>query len=297
MSTTRAAVCTGLNEPWKTEEIEIDPPGNREVRVKMVWSGMCHSDEHLRDGRHQPDARGARDDGREVDVPGRRGPRGSGHRDRGRDQRDPGGRGRPRRRVLHPLLRHLLLVCLGPPEPVRPRDDDAGRRHDQRRHLPLPPGGREPEPHGAAGDVRRRDGRARELARAHQPVGQHEGGRADQLRDRHRLRLGGRPGQGHARRDRRGGRVRRRGLGGHSGRPHRRRAHHHRRRPGALQARAGQGDRCDAHRAVAARRPDDAPRAHHGPQRRRRHPDAGRAQGRPDRGRVLLRIQGRRGSW
>ena len=50
MTTTRAAVCTGLNEPWKTEEIELDPPGNREVRVKMVYSGMCHSDEHLRSG-------------------------------------------------------------------------------------------------------------------------------------------------------------------------------------------------------------------------------------------------------
>ena len=25
MSTVRAAVCTGLNEPWKTEEIDIDP--------------------------------------------------------------------------------------------------------------------------------------------------------------------------------------------------------------------------------------------------------------------------------
>ncbi|HEY2214142.1 MAG TPA: NDMA-dependent alcohol dehydrogenase [Acidimicrobiales bacterium] len=46
----RAAVCTGLDEPWKTEEIDIDPPGSREVRVKMVWSGMCHSDEHLRTG-------------------------------------------------------------------------------------------------------------------------------------------------------------------------------------------------------------------------------------------------------
>ena len=48
--TTRAVVCTGLNEPWKTEEIEIDPPGNREIRVKMVYAGMCHSDEHLRSG-------------------------------------------------------------------------------------------------------------------------------------------------------------------------------------------------------------------------------------------------------
>jgi NDMA-dependent alcohol dehydrogenase len=50
MTTTRAVVCSGLNEPWKTEEVEIDPPGNREVRVKMVYAGMCHSDEHLRSG-------------------------------------------------------------------------------------------------------------------------------------------------------------------------------------------------------------------------------------------------------
>jgi NDMA-dependent alcohol dehydrogenase len=50
MTTVRAAVCTGLNEPWKTEELEVDPPANREIRVKMVYSGMCHSDEHLRTG-------------------------------------------------------------------------------------------------------------------------------------------------------------------------------------------------------------------------------------------------------
>ncbi len=47
---TRAVVCSGLNEPWKTEEVEIDAPGNREILVKMVYSGMCHSDEHLRSG-------------------------------------------------------------------------------------------------------------------------------------------------------------------------------------------------------------------------------------------------------
>ena len=50
MTTVRAVVCTGLHEPWKTEEIEIDPPGNREVRVQMAWAGMCHSDEHVRAG-------------------------------------------------------------------------------------------------------------------------------------------------------------------------------------------------------------------------------------------------------
>jgi NDMA-dependent alcohol dehydrogenase len=47
---TRAAVCSGLHEPWKLEEITIDAPHAHEVRVKMAYAGMCHSDEHLRTG-------------------------------------------------------------------------------------------------------------------------------------------------------------------------------------------------------------------------------------------------------
>jgi S-(hydroxymethyl)glutathione dehydrogenase/alcohol dehydrogenase len=46
----RAAVCVGLQEPWKTEEIDVDPPATREVQVKLAFAGMCHSDEHLRSG-------------------------------------------------------------------------------------------------------------------------------------------------------------------------------------------------------------------------------------------------------
>jgi len=46
----RAAICFGVNEPWKIEEIDIDEPHAGEVKVRMVWSGMCHSDEHLRTG-------------------------------------------------------------------------------------------------------------------------------------------------------------------------------------------------------------------------------------------------------
>jgi len=46
----RAAVCSGLGEPWKVEEIDVDPPGPHEVVVEMVYAGMCHSDEHLRSG-------------------------------------------------------------------------------------------------------------------------------------------------------------------------------------------------------------------------------------------------------
>jgi NDMA-dependent alcohol dehydrogenase len=46
----RAAVCSGLEEPWKTEEVEIDAPHAHEVVVQMAYAGMCHSDEHLRHG-------------------------------------------------------------------------------------------------------------------------------------------------------------------------------------------------------------------------------------------------------
>ena len=46
----RAAVCTGLHEPWKVEDVEIGDPHANEVKVQMVYAGMCHSDEHLRTG-------------------------------------------------------------------------------------------------------------------------------------------------------------------------------------------------------------------------------------------------------
>jgi S-(hydroxymethyl)glutathione dehydrogenase/alcohol dehydrogenase len=39
-----------LHGPWHTETIEIDEPRANEVKVKMSFAGMCHSDEHLRTG-------------------------------------------------------------------------------------------------------------------------------------------------------------------------------------------------------------------------------------------------------
>ncbi|MFZ9482590.1 MAG: NDMA-dependent alcohol dehydrogenase [Ilumatobacteraceae bacterium] len=44
---TKAAILWERNTPWSVEEIELDPPKAGEVLVKMVASGMCHSDEHL----------------------------------------------------------------------------------------------------------------------------------------------------------------------------------------------------------------------------------------------------------
>lgn len=47
---TRAAVLRETMKPWSVEEIELDPPKQGEVLVKMVASGMCHSDEHVYTG-------------------------------------------------------------------------------------------------------------------------------------------------------------------------------------------------------------------------------------------------------
>lgn len=47
---TRAAVLWAPGEPWSVEEIELDEPQNGEVLVKMTATGLCHSDEHMRDG-------------------------------------------------------------------------------------------------------------------------------------------------------------------------------------------------------------------------------------------------------
>jgi len=50
---TRAAICWERNTPWSVEEIELDPPKAGEVSVRLVASGLCHSDEHIRNG-HMP---------------------------------------------------------------------------------------------------------------------------------------------------------------------------------------------------------------------------------------------------
>ena len=40
----KAAVCYGVKQPMVVEEVELDPPQAREVLVRMVASGVCHSD-------------------------------------------------------------------------------------------------------------------------------------------------------------------------------------------------------------------------------------------------------------
>jgi S-(hydroxymethyl)glutathione dehydrogenase/alcohol dehydrogenase len=50
----KAAIVTELNGPWHTELIDIDEPRAHEVKVKMAFAGMCHSDEHTRVGDMAP---------------------------------------------------------------------------------------------------------------------------------------------------------------------------------------------------------------------------------------------------
>src|ERR1041384_838064 len=44
---TRTAVIYALNEPMRVEEVELDAPREREVQVRMVAAGICHSDYHI----------------------------------------------------------------------------------------------------------------------------------------------------------------------------------------------------------------------------------------------------------
>jgi len=44
------AVFTGPGRPLSIERLRLDPPGPGEIRVRMVASGVCHSDLHVVDG-------------------------------------------------------------------------------------------------------------------------------------------------------------------------------------------------------------------------------------------------------
>lgn len=47
---TRAAIMWEYGKDWSVEEIELDPPKETEVLVRLVGSGLCHSDEHVLTG-------------------------------------------------------------------------------------------------------------------------------------------------------------------------------------------------------------------------------------------------------
>ena len=46
----KAAVMRAQHAPFEIEEIQIDKPGPREVLVRTVACGVCHSDLHVVEG-------------------------------------------------------------------------------------------------------------------------------------------------------------------------------------------------------------------------------------------------------
>ncbi|KUH95479.1 Zn-dependent alcohol dehydrogenase [Mycobacterium sp. IS-1556] len=46
----RAAILHDVGQQWSVEDFELDPPKAGEVLVEMAAAGLCHSDEHIRNG-------------------------------------------------------------------------------------------------------------------------------------------------------------------------------------------------------------------------------------------------------
>ena len=46
----KAAIFRALEQPLTIEDVEIDQPGPREVLIRTVASGVCHSDLHVLHG-------------------------------------------------------------------------------------------------------------------------------------------------------------------------------------------------------------------------------------------------------
>ncbi|KZT27000.1 class III ADH enzyme [Neolentinus lepideus HHB14362 ss-1] len=47
----KAAICWGAGEPLKIEEVEVAPPQAHEVRIRILYTGICHTDEYTRSGK------------------------------------------------------------------------------------------------------------------------------------------------------------------------------------------------------------------------------------------------------
>ena len=121
---TRAAVVRGPGEPWELTELDLDEPQEHEVLVRVMVCGLCHSDEHVREGGPY------------------RYPMVGGHEGAGIVEKVGPNVTRVREgehicTSWIPVLRPLPLLLDWPPEHVQ-RRAQRRHRHDAGRHLPLP---------------------------------------------------------------------------------------------------------------------------------------------------------------
>ncbi|KAG8796777.1 hypothetical protein FRC12_000027 [Ceratobasidium sp. 428] len=47
----KAGVCWGPGEPIVVEDVQVAPPKAGEVRIKILYTGICHTDEYTRSGK------------------------------------------------------------------------------------------------------------------------------------------------------------------------------------------------------------------------------------------------------
>ena len=122
-----AAVLKGVGEDVHVhDDIEIAPPGAGECKVKIVASGVCHSDLSVQNGT--------------IPLPP---PIVLGHEGAGIVEEVGEGvtvaeARRPRRAVLRAPVRRLLLLRPRPGLPLR-EERHGGRRRHARRHAPASP--------------------------------------------------------------------------------------------------------------------------------------------------------------
>ncbi|MCV7199161.1 Zn-dependent alcohol dehydrogenase [Mycobacterium angelicum] len=57
----RAAILYEYGRPWTVEEFQLDPPRAGEVLIRLAATGLCHSDEHIRQGKLAPPPETLRD--------------------------------------------------------------------------------------------------------------------------------------------------------------------------------------------------------------------------------------------
>ena len=240
----QASLVTELNGPWHTETIEIDEPHAFEVKVKMSYAGLCHSDEHLRTGDLVPDEAVVQIlSGRSSIYPVIGGHEGAGRRRVRRRERHDGEARRPRRRVLRAVVRALRVLRLRPWLHLRPRSAHAAGPDDRRRHVAPPPRRRRPQSDVPARNLRRPRRRARGVGHSHRALVRPARGGADLLRDLDGLRVSCQSRWHETRRHRRRHRLRRCRLGRHPGRGARRGTRRDRDRFQSVEGRPGSQDR------------------------------------------------------
>ena len=104
----KAAVLYEINTPLKIEEFDLPDTGPNQVRVRIIASGVCHSDWHVVKG-----------DWPHIPIPTILGHEGSGYCRRGGKSSQWGSRGRPRHPVVETELWLLRNVSERVSHPMR----------------------------------------------------------------------------------------------------------------------------------------------------------------------------------